>query len=480
MGNLTITNNRSKAVLVLLVFVIALFAGVILQRAWLGDDAFITFRTVDNALNGYKFTWNTDEKVQVYTHPLWMLMLTVFTFFFHNIYLVSIILSLFISLAAAGMLVFKLARSVIGGGLAVLILALSNAYVDYSTSGLENSLTHLILVVFFWIYFRMPAGIKRLFFLSLVSSLGILNRMDTLLLFLPPLVYAFFELERGQYLKGILWVVVGQVPFVLWEIFATIYYGFPFPNTAYAKLSGVIPTSELVRHGLVYFLDSIQRDPITLIIILAACLIVLFRKKAAMYPLVISIALYFAYLLKIGGDFMSGRFFAAPLLIAVIILSQLDYSHIKTRYLVGGAVIMIIMALIAPVPTLVVDTTRAGSTIQPSGISDERRAYTNQTRLLRDGRFNTMVIHPWAKEGELARLQDPDQVLTFNTIGMFGYFAGPQMHIVDTYSIADALLARLPPRFTGRDWRPGHFVRVLPEGYLQAVGKWQRHQPAGR
>jgi arabinofuranosyltransferase len=148
MGNLTIANNRSKAVLVLLVFVIALFAGVILQRAWLGDDAFITFRTVDNALNGYKFTWNTDEKVQVYTHPLWMLMLTVFTFFFHNIYLVSIILSLFISLAAAGMLVFKLARSVLGGGLAVLILALSNAYVDYSTSGLENSLTHLILVVF--------------------------------------------------------------------------------------------------------------------------------------------------------------------------------------------------------------------------------------------------------------------------------------------------------------------------------------------
>ena len=373
MGNLTIANNRSKAVLVLLVFVIALFAGVILQRAWLSDDAFITFRTVDNALNGYKFTWNTDERVQVYTHPLWMLMLTVFTFFFHNIYLVSIILSLFISLAAAGMLVFKLARSVLGGVLAVLILALSNAYVDYSTSGLENPLTHLILVVFFWIYFRMPAGIKRLFFLSLVSSLGILNRMDTLLLFLPPLVYAFFELERGQYLKGILWAAAGQVPFVLWEIFATIYYGFPFPNTAYAKLSGVIPTSELVRHGLVYFLDSMQRDPITLITIVAACLIVLFRKKAAMYPLVISIALYFAYLLKIGGDFMSGRFFAAPLLIAVIILSQLDYSQIKTRYLVGGAVIMIILALIAPVPTFVVDTTRAGSTIQPSGVADERR-----------------------------------------------------------------------------------------------------------
>jgi arabinofuranosyltransferase len=45
-------------------------------RAWLCDDAYITFRTVDNFIHGYGLTWNVAERVQAYTHPLWMLLLS--------------------------------------------------------------------------------------------------------------------------------------------------------------------------------------------------------------------------------------------------------------------------------------------------------------------------------------------------------------------------------------------------------------------
>jgi arabinofuranosyltransferase len=50
------------------------FAAVVLRTAWVSDDAFITFRTVDNALNGAGLRWNPAERVQTYTHPLWMLL----------------------------------------------------------------------------------------------------------------------------------------------------------------------------------------------------------------------------------------------------------------------------------------------------------------------------------------------------------------------------------------------------------------------
>ena len=52
-----------------------LFSYVFLANAWLGDDAYITFRVVWNFIHGYGLTFNPDERVQAYTHPLWMLVL---------------------------------------------------------------------------------------------------------------------------------------------------------------------------------------------------------------------------------------------------------------------------------------------------------------------------------------------------------------------------------------------------------------------
>ena len=41
------------------------FALVVLRLGWMSDDAYISFRTVWNLVNGYGLTWNTDERVQV-------------------------------------------------------------------------------------------------------------------------------------------------------------------------------------------------------------------------------------------------------------------------------------------------------------------------------------------------------------------------------------------------------------------------------
>ncbi len=352
-----------KYQVVLPMIILVVYLWVVLQRAWLGDDAYITFRTVDNAVNGYGFTWNTNERVQAYTHPLWMLTLTGFYYIFRNIYLVGIFLSVFVSLAAMVILVFKVSKTALGGIIAILVLTLSNAYVDFSTSGLENPLTNLLLVIFFWIYFRMESGLRKLFFLSLVSSLGILNRMDTALMFIPPLVYDFFKLERKQWFKGLIWMAAGLLPFLAWEVFATIYYGFPFPNTAYAKINGVIPLVNVLIQAKWYFIQSLKNDPITLVIILLIILGVLWKKERSLYPLVISILLYFIYIISLGGDFMGGRFFTAPLLIAAVILSQVDYSGIKTAYVLAGIAGMVLLGLLSPMPVFLLEPSVTGNAI---------------------------------------------------------------------------------------------------------------------
>ena len=51
-------------------------------------------------------------------------------------------------------------------------------------------------------------------------------------------------------------------------------------------------------------------------------------------------------------------------------------------------------------------------------------------------------------------------------VGLFGYFAGPEVHVVDTLGLGDPLLARLPAQ---PKWRAGHFQREIPDGYLKTI-----------
>ncbi len=55
---------------------LALFLLELIRTAWVCDDAYITFRTVDNFVHGYGLRWNVDERVQGFTHPLWMLVVS--------------------------------------------------------------------------------------------------------------------------------------------------------------------------------------------------------------------------------------------------------------------------------------------------------------------------------------------------------------------------------------------------------------------
>ena len=44
---------------------LSLFAIVLVRTAWIGDDAYITFRTIDNFVHGYGLRWNVAEREQL-------------------------------------------------------------------------------------------------------------------------------------------------------------------------------------------------------------------------------------------------------------------------------------------------------------------------------------------------------------------------------------------------------------------------------
>ena len=91
--------NRHPIVQHCTIAIIMLFAFVITKNAWISDDAYITFRTIDNFINGYGLTWNVGHRVQAFTHPLWMFLNAAAYFLTDEIYFTTLFISILLSIA---------------------------------------------------------------------------------------------------------------------------------------------------------------------------------------------------------------------------------------------------------------------------------------------------------------------------------------------------------------------------------------------
>jgi len=456
---------------------------VLVRSAWVCDDAYISFRTVDNLVNGAGLRWNPDERVQAFTHPLWLLLVSAAYAATREPYYTSVALSLALSCATLWVLWRRLAVSPWNGAVAFAALLSSKAFVDYSTSGLENPLSHLLLAAFLAGVWRrdgdggssssFPGGARvpdrdgdgATAASLLAFGLLLVNRQDLGLLATPVLSHALISRPPRRWLRAL---ALSTAPLVAWELFSVAYFGYPFPNTAYAKLATGIPADELLRQGLWYFRDSLARDPLTLSATAAALVVAVSRRQA--WPAAVGVALYLFYVCRIGGDFMSGRFLAAPALCAVAILARgLSPGPQTAAVIVIGALALGVSSHRAPLRAGVDYGVhpRGDAMVDGRGVADERGYYYPFTGLLRVIGQDQIPNHHWALDGRRARLSGP-RVVQRTAVGFFACLAGPEVHVVDLWALTDPLLARLPlDRSQG--WRVGHYPRALPEGYLETL-----------
>jgi arabinofuranosyltransferase len=455
------TSRRWGSIAVLTALAL-LFAAVVLRTAWVSDDAFITFRTVDNALNGAGLRWNPAERVQTYTHPLWMLLVLGATAFTGNPYLTSVALSLALT-GCAVMLLLRNARWRTGPSVfALTAVTWSSAFVDYSTSGLENALSHTLLGLLLAACAEPTDGRAPTFRRGMILALIGTTRLDLLVLAGP---VALASLRRWR--RTLPWFALGLWPLAAWTAFAVVYYGVPFPNTAYAKLATRIPQPELTHQGFVYLLDSLNRDPVTLLVILTAVAVQLSTATLRSWIPGLALLMYVVYVVRIGGDFMAGRFLTAPFVVALTLLVRADWA-IPPAMQAAPVMAVLVLGLSAPgpLPRLLV-----GRFAQPiemiwpaSGVVDERRYYFPRTGVItREGIRTVPDYEQWVLA--TLRAQHPT-TLVWNTVGMPGYVLGRGYHIIDPLALGDPLLARLPAR---PRWRIGHYERTLPEGYFESV-----------
>jgi arabinofuranosyltransferase len=456
---------------------LVMYAFVLLRTAWLCDDAYVTFRSVYNFVNGFGPNWNAAERVQAFTHPLWMLLLSLFYAVTREMYFTPLLLSILASAGAAYLFAFKVARTPGGAVLGLFAWIGSRAFVDYSTSGLENPLAHVVLLCLF---LALAHGWRALH-LGLLTSALMLLRLDLSLLVLPGIVYWFTSGEGGP--NKTRSFLLGLLPLVLWHAFALFYYGSLLPNPAIARLNDGVGMKELFRQGLAYLDDSIHFDPLTLPAIVLgfiAAMWLSWRQRL----MALGILVYLLYVVCIGGDFMSGHYLSAALVWATAFsLRSLE----RVPHVVEWSLTLpvLVTGLFAAYPSLTSgsdygldrgndfeDSKKATKEIiGEDGIADERAWDYRLTGLWRVEFDGFRPIPPLAGHARYQEVQKQvssgKKVITTSEIGLRGFYLGPGVHVIDECGVADPLLARLSA--TSGDWRRTHFERKLPSGYEKSV-----------
>jgi arabinofuranosyltransferase len=480
--------NRARSALAPWVLAGLVLAALALREAWVDEDTFITFRTIDNFVHGYGLRWNVDERVQSYTHPLWMLLCVPFYFVLRHVETTVTVVGLSCSAAALWVAGSRYRREpivLLAGLLAP--LALSGSYVLFATSGFENSLVHLCFAWFAVLFLRGDREVPWAR-LALAAAAGAFTRLDTALFFVPPL--ALLLLTRWREVR---WgrLLAGFAPLAAWLLFSLVYYGFVFPNTKLAKLNEEIPLAATVRQGLFYVQDLLRRDPVGCAVIGAGVAATLFRGARWLLrregadlrrcALGIGMILYGAYVIAIGGCYLSGRFWTTAILAAALLwceeLREL-LPRLATRrgaVAAGAACGVLLAAFLLLRPLLLARTSPA--LIERRG---RAHAYLEGFRWkLTD--VASLYQRTGARERRLAERDGARRVSVALAVGRWGMAAGPDVTMIDRNALADPLLARLPSERT-EILMVGHFPRALPDGYQQArrTGSLEHMHPALR
>ena len=490
---------------------IAAVAIAALRIAWIGDDALITLRTALNLANGWGPGFNVTESVQAYTHPLWFLLWVAIGSLTDQWVLGILGASVALTGLAVGLLVWR-AESVARIILATGLLVLSNAFIEYATSGLENPLAYALVGLLMVLTLGPGPGAGRSGLawataLGLASGALVLTRYDLALLIAPVVTLTVIRHRRQPGLVGI-GAVAALAPLAIWFAWSWVTYSAIVPNTFEAKRNIDIPQFELIVQGFRYLWVTFEHDPVSLVALPLGLGMAFAVGRGMERAWATGVLLYLAYVVWVGGDFMAGRFLAVPVYVAVFLLvvskglrpdNDSRPVHASSIGAAAGivAVLLIVSSSAGSTPVALANTQTqrwAVDTNLNAGVGDERGVYAEQGHTLK-AMLDTLAlayvkpnIVPIGDGTGLSRtlreidksarewpprpvdFTNPSEVGVFcGMLGTVGIATGPITHLVDSCALTDRFLAGAPATARDYNWKPGHFHREIPEGYLEAV-----------
>lgn len=290
----------------------ALLAGIYVWHClavnFVMDDAFISFQYVKNFVRGEGLVYNPGERVEGYTNFLWVILLSGFHWLLPQISLLYIaqILGIFFGVLTI-LLVCRFSRIYINtfwpicmmGGT---FLAFHSGFSAWGTAGLETTMFAFLIFAGAYAFISYLRTGRKFLLAPLVFAIASLTRPDGLLFFIITTAYVIVtEKKRGEkqlFWRLLMWMLVFSSIYLPYFIWSFSYYGYPVPNTFYAKVGSGI--HQYIR-GVGYLWHYIQMYGFFIFI---PPLLTLLRRKRVYWRdyLALLVSAYVIYLVYVGGD----------------------------------------------------------------------------------------------------------------------------------------------------------------------------------
>ena len=339
-------SNKTKLTYVLGCFVLLAYLWHCFALNYVVDDAYITFRYVKNFVNGSGLVFNAGERVEGYTNFLWAMLLSPFLYFSPKINLLLVAQTLGVVFGAATIVLVMrfavLVKRAVGPWCLVAgaFLALNASFVAWSTGGLETTLFTFLIFAGCFAYVYSAQTDKKHLLAPIIFALAALTRPEGVLVFgVTSIHLVVSEYRAGRPLlskRTVTWLAMFAAIYAPYYFWRFHYYGYPLPNTFYAKVGSGI--SQYVR-GIRYLRS--YAGVYGIFIFLLPLPLVLRRKRENWVDLfLLLVCVYCAYIIYVGGDGLAHFRFLVPISPFIYLMVQEGLREIhdwlKQRLLSGS------------------------------------------------------------------------------------------------------------------------------------------------
>jgi hypothetical protein len=440
---------------------------------WENDDAYISYRYAWNLLHGNGLVYNPGDVVEGYTNFLWTLLAA--AAMWAAFPPAGVMLAANISLAMG---VVVLAWRVAGRMsrdryvmpvAVVVLLAVDGALMAYGArgSGMESiafAFFTLLALVLLWPESETSSRMRA--WGGVALALAALTRPEGLLVAAVLLGIRTWHdrnlgLPAGRLLlSAALPMVAFVAPYELWRL---TYYGWPFPNTFYAK-SGF--SMALLERGWDYLrVFAGERWLVSAGAVISLLLAFTTRPSRAgvRHPLAALVVAFSLYVLWAGGDYFPGWRFLVPVLVPLILLGVDGLSAVAARAQHAGLLRPTIAALVA-----------ACTLFYGYSALDLQ---SPQSVLAQETRLHATYVAFWGSAGLWLRDNTPPGTLSAaKGAGAIAYYS--ERPIIDMYGLNDLHIGHLSVSAMGTG-KAGHEksdpAYVLDQKPMYIFGQWANY-----
>lgn len=453
------TTDNKNLIYGLLLAIIVIFVYVCMNNKFIQDDAYISFRYIQNFVDGHGLVFNIGERVEGYTNLLWVLLLSVFVSLKINVENISQVLSvlfgalvLFMTFRISSLIDLKdnlksvrksksEEQSLSPGYFNIIpsiLLVFTGSFIFWSISGMETTMFIFFCLSGIYYYIKEKSDPKVNYMFPLFIMLATLTRPEGIYFFgliMLHRVFIYVREYKSEFLRhlfsknNILSYLVYIIPVIIYFAVRYSYYGYLFPNTFYAKtgFSGAYFNS-----GIDYFTKFLTSYLLYGIVLVAP--LYLFKRKENFFEISLLYFLtitFILYVISVGGDVLKQNRFFLPVLPLIYILFEKVlteiYFKLKNKFSAGFA-----FASIAIITTVICFYYYSS---QKENLDKDIQS--------ENGLVDKMKISGnWFKTKQ--QQSGKPMTIAATTIGAVSYFAGSDVSVIDLLGLTDKEIAHNP------------------------------------